>query len=145
MLIGSLLLLALASRPNITFAVIKLARFASNPSNNHMQAIKRVFGYLKGTTTLKITYLANQSPYLQGYCNANYARDVFTTKSITGYIFILARDPIIWKSKLQSIVAQSFTKSEYIAINTATKELEFIRNILLELKINIKAQERFPL
>jgi len=59
MLIGSLLLLALASRPNITFAVIKLARFASNPSNNHMQAIKRVFGYLKGTTTLKITYLAN--------------------------------------------------------------------------------------
>jgi hypothetical protein len=49
----------------------------------------------------------------------------------------------MWKSKLQSIVAQSSTESEYIAINTAAKELEFIRNILLELKIKI--QKRFPL
>ena len=59
MLIGSLLFLALASRPNITFVVIRLARFASNPSQDHLQAIKRVFGYLKGTITLKITYFAN--------------------------------------------------------------------------------------
>ena len=146
MLIGSLLFLALASRPNITFVVIRLARFASNPSQDHLQAIKRVFGYLKGTITLGITYsLANQSPYLQGYCDADYAGDVSTAKSTTGYIFILAGGPIIWKSKLQSIVAQSSTESEYIAINTAAKELEFIRNILLELKIKIKTQERFPL
>ena len=47
MLISSLLFLALASRPDITFAVIKLAKFASNPSNNHFQVIKRVFEYLK--------------------------------------------------------------------------------------------------
>jgi hypothetical protein len=32
MLIGSLLFLALASRPDITFAVIRLAKFASNLS-----------------------------------------------------------------------------------------------------------------
>jgi len=96
MLIGSLLFLALASRPNITFVVIRLARFASNPSQDHLQAIKRVFGYLKGTITLGITYsLANQSPYLQGYYNANYASDVSITKSTTGYIFILAGGPII--------------------------------------------------
>ena len=61
-----------------------------------MQAIKRVFRYLKGTITLGITYsLANQSPYLQGYYNANYASDVSITKSTTGYIFILAGGPII--------------------------------------------------
>jgi hypothetical protein len=95
MLIGSLLFLALACRPNITFAVIRLARFASNLSNNYLQAIKRVFRYLKGTISLEIIYSLNQSPYLQGYCNANYARDVSTTKSITRYIFILAGGLII--------------------------------------------------
>ena len=96
MLISSLLFLALASRPNITFIVIKLARFASNPSQNHVQAIKRVFGYLKGTITLRITYsLANQSPYLQGYYDIDYTGDISTAKSTTRYIFILARGPII--------------------------------------------------
>ena len=119
--------------------MIKLAKFASNPSNNHLQAIKRVFRCLKRTISLRIIYSLNQSPYLQGYCDADYAGDVSTAKSTTGYIFILAGGPIIWKSKLQSIVAQSSTESEYIAINTAAKELEFIRNILLELKIKIKA------
>jgi hypothetical protein len=51
---------------------------------------------------------------------------------------MLAGGLIMWKSKLQSIVAQNSTESEYIAINTAAKELEFIRNILSELKITIK-------
>jgi hypothetical protein len=65
MLIDSLLFLALAYRLDITFAVIKLAIFASNPSRDHVQAIKRVFGYLKRTTTLGITCsLINQSPCL---------------------------------------------------------------------------------
>jgi hypothetical protein len=59
MLISSLLFLALAYRPNITFAVIKLAKFASNPSNNYLQAIKRVFRYLKGTISLGIIYSLN--------------------------------------------------------------------------------------
>jgi hypothetical protein len=146
MFIGSLLFLALACRPDITFAVIKLARFASNPSQDHVQAIKRVFRYLKGTVTLGIIYSsAYNSLYLQGYCDADYAGDLATAKSTTGYLFVLAGGPIMWKSKLQSIVAQSSTESEYIAINTAAKELEFIRNILWELKVNIKTQERFPL
>jgi hypothetical protein len=90
-LIGSLLFLALAYRPDITFAVIKLARFASNPIQDHVQAIKRVFRYLKGTVTLGIIYsAANQSLYLQGYCDADYAGDIASAKSTTGYLFSLA-------------------------------------------------------
>jgi hypothetical protein len=101
MLISSLLFLALACRPDITFAVIKLARFASNPSQDHVQAIKRVFRYLKGTITLGIIYSsANQSFYLQGYCDADYAGNIASAKSTTSYLFMLAGGPIIWKSKL---------------------------------------------
>jgi hypothetical protein len=126
--------------------MIKLARFASNLSQDHVQVIKRIFRYLKGTITLGIIYSsANQSLYLQGYCDADYAGDIASAKSITGYLFILASGLIIWKSKLQFIVVQNSTESEYIAINTAAKELEFIRNILSELKITIKTQEKFPL
>jgi histidyl-tRNA synthetase len=55
-LISFLLFLALACRPDITLVVIKLARFASNPSQDYVQAIKRVFRYLKGTVILGIIY-----------------------------------------------------------------------------------------
>jgi hypothetical protein len=43
------------------------------------------------------------------------------------------------------IIAQNSTEIKYIAINTTAKKLEFIRNILSELKITIKSQERFHL
>lgn len=52
----------------------------------------------------------------------------------------------MWKSKLQAIVAQSTTESEYVAINMAAKELEFIKNLLIELDLpNIKLQNKWPL
>jgi hypothetical protein len=83
--------------------------------------------------------------YLQGYCDADYAGDIISSKSTTGYIFYYAGGPIMWKSKLQTIVAQSSTESEYIAINAAAKELVFIRNVISELNSLIKAQNKFPL
>ena len=99
-LIGSLLYLALASRPDIIYAVIKLARYASNPSSDHIIAIKRVFRYLKYSIFLGIIYLNNNNYYLQGYCDADYAGDIISSKSTTGYIFYYAGGPIMWKSKL---------------------------------------------
>ena len=61
MLIGSLLYIILGTRVDIAFAVIKLARYASNPSNINFTAIKRVFKYLKGTKDYGITYYKNAS------------------------------------------------------------------------------------
>jgi hypothetical protein len=82
--------------------VIKLAGFASNLSQDHVQAIKKVFGYLKKKVTPGIIYsAANQSLYLQGYCDADYAGDIASAKNTTSYLFMLAGGPIIWKSKLQ--------------------------------------------
>ena len=48
-LIGSLMYLAIGTRPNIAFAVAKLAQFTSNPRKEHWTAVKRVFRYLKYT------------------------------------------------------------------------------------------------
>ena len=142
-LIGSLLYLALACRPDITFAVIKLARFASNPSELHLNAIKKVFRYLKGTINLGIIYTKNGASYIQGYCDADYAGDLAQAKSTTGYLLFLAGGVIMWKSKLQSIIAQSTTEAEYIAINAAAKEIAFIRALLEELKLF--TQNKIPL
>ena len=51
--IGCLNYLSLVSRPDITFAVNKLARFCNNPKQVHWAAVKRVMRYLKGNTGLQ--------------------------------------------------------------------------------------------
>ena len=48
--IGSLLYLSTRTHPDITFAVNNVARFCSNPTKQHWTAVKRIFGYLRGTT-----------------------------------------------------------------------------------------------
>jgi len=147
-LIGSLLYLTLATRLDIAYSVIKLSRFASNPSEIHISAGKRILRYLKGTINYGIIYYRtlNNSPinyYISGYTDADYAGDLNTAKSTTGYIFFYANGPISWKSKLQTIIAQSTTEAEYIAINTATKEAIYIKSILDEL--GYYKQDKFPI
>jgi len=41
--IGLLLYLVLVTRADIAYAIIKLSRYSSNPSQEHITAIKRVF------------------------------------------------------------------------------------------------------
>jgi hypothetical protein len=145
--IGALLYLALATRWDITFAVIKLTRFTSNPSLDHKNAVIKIFRYLIGTKDFGITYTTNpnidNNLYIKGYCDADYAGDISTAKSTSGFIFLLANGPITWKSKLQSVIAQSSTESEYLAIGLAVKELVYIRELLIEL--GQYKQNKFPL
>ena len=52
-IIGSLMYLASAMRPDISFAVNKLSRFISNPGTDHCHALERVMHYLAGTMSFK--------------------------------------------------------------------------------------------
>ena len=143
MLIGSLLYIMLGTRVDIAFAVIKLARYASNPNKTHFTALKRVFKYLKGTKDYGITYYKNNNHFISGYCDADYAGDIASAKSTTGYLILLAGGIISWKSKLQSIIAQSTTEAEYIAVNAVIKEAVYIKALLEEL--SYYKQNKFPI
>ena len=92
----------MATRVNIIYIVIKLFRYAINPSEIYIIAIKRILRYLKATIDYRITYIINNilSNYLIGYLDADYIGDINTTKSTSGYIFFIANGPISWKSKL---------------------------------------------
>jgi Reverse transcriptase (RNA-dependent DNA polymerase) len=142
--IGSLLYAAINTRPDIAYTVSVLGRFASNPSENHKIAVKRVFRYLRGTLDYNIRYYrSNNSGYLTGYTDSDYAGDKNEYKSTSGYIFYLANGPISYSSKLQSITAQSSTEAEYIALCNATKEAIYLRGLLIE--IGHFQQEKIPI
>jgi hypothetical protein len=69
-IIGSLMYLASAMRPDISFVVSKLSRFVSNPGDDHWRAFERVMRYLKGTSNYGIHYSGNPK-VLEGYSDSN--------------------------------------------------------------------------
>jgi hypothetical protein len=57
--IDSLMNAAVATRPDIAFAVSCLSQFLENPGEAHWEAAKRIFHYLAGTKTIQLTYGGN--------------------------------------------------------------------------------------
>jgi hypothetical protein len=87
-----------------------------------MHPAKRVLRYIQGTSTLGITYRPLPLQ-LKGYLDANWAGDMDTIRSTTGYIITLNNCAIAWKSRRQPTVALSTMESEYMALTEVTKEL----------------------
>ena len=134
--VGSLLYVAMWTRPDIAFAVSQIARFQSKPSVHHWECAKRILRYLKGTRQLGLTYstgVTGQQPVLRGYVDASWGEDLDTRRSQSGYVFMLGGAAISWKSKLQHTVALSSTEAEYLSLGTATGEALYLRNLLGDL------------
>ncbi|GJZ99742.1 ribonuclease H-like domain-containing protein, partial [Tanacetum coccineum] len=82
-MIGSLMYLT-ASRPDIMFAVCACSRFQVTPKTSHLNAIKRIFRYLKGKPKLGLWYPRVSSFDLEAYSDSDYARANLDRKSTTG-------------------------------------------------------------
>lgn len=142
-IVGGLMFAACVTRPDIMCSVSQLSQFLNNPSSKHMQAAKRVLRYLQGTPTLGITY--RPPPLrLQGYSDADWAGDIDTRRSTTGYVVMLNNGAIAWKSRRQPTVALSTMESEYMALTEATKELKWIRTLLAELGYSNNSKDEPP-
>jgi transposase InsO family protein len=131
-LVGKLMFLAVATRPDIAYSVGALTRFMSNPTLVHWQAAKGIVRYLAGTADKGITFRGSKQE-LDGYCDADYAGDLDTRRSTTGYVFTLNGGVISWSSKRQPTVAVSTTEAEYMAAAAAVKEGLWLRKLLTSL------------
>jgi hypothetical protein len=112
-LLGELQFLANATRPDIAFAVNRLASYTANPSLEHVGALKRILRYLSGTKSYGITYSATptrtrSTNLFHGYADAAFA-NVDKSKSTSGYVYLVGGSAITWMSKKQSVVALSST------------------------------------
>ena len=109
-IIGSLMYLASATRPDIVFAVSKLSRFVSKPGDVHWHAIERVMRYLKGTVNYRLHYTGYPS-VLEGYSDANWISDANETKATSGYVFTWW-----WRCFLEVLQADHLNEVNYGSI-----------------------------
>ena len=136
-LIGSLMFLAIATRPDIIYAVIKLATYITRPGEVHWRAAKRILRYLKGTTHLGIIYVKekdfNKGNILRAYSDASFNSEA-NAKSVTGYALLSAGATITWGSRKQTLTALSSTEAECLALTETAQEIIWLRTLLNELK-----------
>lgn len=132
-LVGSLLYLVTCTRPDIAHAVSMASR-TGTPTTTHWKMLKRILRYLKGSRDVGIHFRWEKFPELVGYCDADYANDVETRRSTSGYCIKYANGPISWRCQRQPIVTLSTTEAEYVSGCELTKELIPIRELMLELK-----------
>jgi hypothetical protein len=130
--VGSLIYLAICTRPDIAYAVSVVSRFMKNPGQEHWKMVKRIIQYINGTKDMQLN-LGGKDLNLQGYCDSDWGGCHDSRRSTTGFVFTLGIGAITWKSRRQPTVALSTTESEYMAMSDATKELIWLRGLYEEL------------
>ncbi|XP_019098168.1 PREDICTED: uncharacterized protein LOC109131553 [Camelina sativa] len=112
-MIGSLLYLT-ASRHDLCFSVGFCARYQAKPKQSHLEAVKRIIKYVKGTLDLGLWLSKGSNSRLVGYYDADYAGSMDDRKSSSGSCFFLGNNLISWLSKKQNSASLSKVESEYI-------------------------------
>jgi hypothetical protein len=142
--IGTLLYAAIQTRPDIAHAVQLLSRDIVNPTLAHFEAVNYVFRYLNRTANygLKYDYENNKlfSTPLQitAFSDSDYAGDLKTSKSTTGFIILLNDRIVHWISKQQPYVTHSTCAAEYVAMSQCTQEIIWIVEVLTSIGFKVE-------
>ncbi|KAK1916960.1 hypothetical protein P3342_001542 [Pyrenophora teres f. teres] len=111
--IGSLLFVAVNTRPDVAFATSRLARFLTNPSAEHHRAADRVLLYLHLTRTLGLQFGGNDDLVVAS--DASFADNTVDRKSSQGFILKLFGGAIAWRANKQDTVTTSTTEAELLS------------------------------
>jgi hypothetical protein len=105
-MIGSLMYVMAATRPDIAYTIGDLSRYNHDPSNEHMVALKCVVRYLNGTKDWCLRFGGEEEGTLRCYVDSDYARCQDDYKSTSGLVITFG-GAIDWRSGMQKSTAQS--------------------------------------
>nr|GEY22943.1 retrovirus-related Pol polyprotein from transposon TNT 1-94 [Tanacetum cinerariifolium] len=130
-MVGSLMYLT-ASRPDLVFNVCMYARYQAKPTKKHLEALKRVFRYLKGTINWGLWHPKDTAIALTAYADADHAGCQDTRRSTSRSAQFLGDKLVSWSSKKQKSTAISTTKAEYIAMTGCCAQILWMRSQLTD-------------
>lgn len=132
--VGSATHLARFARPDIAEVVSEAASHVGKASDEHVQNLKRLLRYLKGTRHYKIVFKPTNMYGLQVYADADFA-STKESKSRSGSFVLFADCLIYWKTTVQDVVARSTCEAEYISLDQGVSDLNKVMNLLFELGV----------
>ena len=137
--VGSLLFAAIATRPDIAFAVSRLSRFNQRPGKRHHEAADRVFHYLFQTQDYCIRYWGDSQDLSSFVCasDASFGDNTLDRKSSQGYIMKLFGGEVALRANKQDTVTTSSTEAELLAISQTAKEAIYLSRLMQALNLVI--------
>ncbi|GKF61851.1 hypothetical protein Tco_0181905, partial [Tanacetum coccineum] len=112
-MVGSLMYLTV-SRPDLVFVVCMCARYQASPTKKHLEALKRVFRYLRGTINWCLWFQKDTDMALTAYADMDHAGCQDTQRSTSGSAQFLGDKLVNWSSKKQKSTAILTKEAEYI-------------------------------
>ncbi|GKF55286.1 hypothetical protein Tco_0165626, partial [Tanacetum coccineum] len=124
-MIGSLLYFA-SSRSDIMFSVCLCARFQENPKTTHLESVKRIFRYIRGTSHLGLWYPEGTE-----------IETIVDRKSTSNVCTFMGCCLTSWFAKKQTALAISMTKAEYVSAGKACQQALWMKQALIDYGIHL--------
>ena len=121
------------TRPDIPYAVQQVCLHMHDPREPHLNAVKRILRYLRGTLDYGLLLRRSSAAELVVYTDADWAGCSDTHRSTSGYVVFLGDNLISWSSKRQPVVSRSSAEAEYRAVANGVAEACWLRQLLQEL------------
>ncbi|GKC75731.1 hypothetical protein Tco_1126505 [Tanacetum coccineum] len=135
-MIGSLLYLT-ASGPDIMFSVCLCAHFQKNPKTTHLEAVKYIFRYVRGTTHLRLWYPKGIGIETIVYADSDHAGDYVDRKSTSGVCTFMGCCLTSWFAKKQTALVISTTEAEYVSAGKTCQQALWMKQALIDYDIRL--------
>ena len=125
-IVGVIMYVALASRPDIVYAAGMLARSLAAPTPALYSAAQRVVKYLYHTADLAMQYDGSLGLEPVAVCDSDWNE----RHSTAGWAAFIAGIPVSYASKKERCIALSSTEAEIIAASMCACDVAYVREIL---------------
>ena len=132
-IVGGLLWLANMTMPELSYPASQLARFLTNPGPQHVQAAMRVLAYLHSARARTLMFAPNSQRGFEVLVDSNWS----TRFSCSGAMYFFHGCLFYWFSKMQHSVSLSSAEAEYFGAMLATRDLLFLRDVLVDLGVTL--------
>nr|GEU53890.1 copia protein [Tanacetum cinerariifolium] len=125
------------NEPDIMFSVCLCARFQGAPKTSHLEAVKRIFQYIKGTTHLGLWYPDGTGIETIVYADFDHAGDYVERKITSGIYTFMGCCLTSWFSKKQTALAISTTEAEYVSAEKACQQAQWMKQALIDYDVRL--------
>nr|GEV62405.1 retrovirus-related Pol polyprotein from transposon TNT 1-94 [Tanacetum cinerariifolium] len=123
--------------PDIMFSVCLCARFQEAPKTSHLEAVNRIFRYIKGTMHLGLWYPKGAGIETVVYTDSDHARDYVDRKSTIGICTFVGCCLTSWFSKKQTALVISTTEAEYVSAERACQQALWMKQAFIDYDVRL--------
>nr|GEV32006.1 ribonuclease H-like domain-containing protein [Tanacetum cinerariifolium] len=107
------------------------------PKTSHLEAVKRIFRYIKGTMHLGLWYPKGTDIETVVYANSDHARDYVDRNSTSGICKFMGSCLTSWFSKKQTTLAISTTEAKYVSTGKACQQALWMKQALIDYDVRL--------